>query len=250
LVLGLSVGLCFGDEAVVIDDADPGFTDHTGESLVQTTPPPFAFNASAHHSIVVKDPVPDIYVSWTFEGLDPAREYDVAVTWGPIYPPGNLSGDADYTILGATTETARLHHNVSPVADYVETDGNGNDFSFQTLGRVRPRTDGTIVLELRDEDGNDLAGVVADAALVVPVSGVVDEPLVLKVESIDAEAGKVHLKLAGIAEGASYVIESGTTLDGDFSDTGVRVTSATAQPFSVPADLQADPRQFFRAKKE
>jgi hypothetical protein len=250
-VLGLSAGLCFGGGgAVVIDDADPGFTDHTGESLVQTAPPQFAFNSSAHHSIVVKDPVPDIYVSWAFVGLDATLEYDVAVTWGSIYPPGNLNGDAAYTILGATTKTTQLRHNVSPVADYVETDGNGTAFSFQTLARVKPKANGTIVLELRDEDGDALAGVVADAALVVPVSGAVEEPLVLEVDRIESEVGKIQLKLVGIEEGASYIIESSTTLDGDFSDTGVHVTSATAQPFPVPADLQMNPLQFFRAKKE
>jgi len=35
-----------------------------------------------------------------------------------------------------------------------------------------------------------------------------------------------------------------------FSDTGVHVTTATSQPFPVPADLQMNPLQFFRAKKE
>lgn len=246
---GLLPVFCSGQEtAVIIDDSDPGFTDINGNSPVQTTPGPFSYNGSAHHSVVVGDPAPVIHVSWTFQGLDPDREYDVAATWNFFYPANNLKGDAAYTITGASTQTLHLRHNVAPAPDYTETDDAGNAHDFQTLGTVKPKADGTIVLELTDEDGIDLEGVVADAALVMPLPP--RKPPVLGLDHFDTVANRLHLTLQGLEAGATYVIESSATLDGDFADTGVRVTESTSQPFQVPADEQNAPRLFFRARKE
>jgi len=176
---------CLAEEGViVIDDSDEGFADFTayedgtpfpGGTPIESYLPSNAFDGSAHHSLIVEASPPVLHVSWTFAGLDPTRSYDVAVGWdGPpiqIWPTTSLGGEASYTITGTTVETAMLVHNVAPLADYTQVDGNGESFSFQTIARLKPESDGTIVLELRDEDGDALAAVIADAALVCPVGG-------------------------------------------------------------------------------
>lgn len=235
---------------VLIDDSDPGFgdlTNHPGGTPVQAVSS--AFNGSAHHSLIALMEPPAVHVSWTFADLDPAKEYDVAVTWSLIYPPGNLTGDAAYTITGATVETTHLVHTILPAADYVHNDGSGLPFNFQTLARVRPKSDGTIVLGLRDDDGDALFAVVADAALVCAVEPSSPTPLVLAVDSLDTDTHRIHLLLQGMAAGKSYRILATDDLDADFLDIGVTVTADTPQPFAVAADELAELRRFFMAEE-
>lgn len=251
-------GLCFaGESAIVIDDADAGFADLTeyegGAPVKDETIPsaPWAvFNGSAHSSLIAVRPAPLVHVSWTFDGLDPAKIYDVAVTWGMIWPAGNQAGDAAYTISGATTETVNLMHNVSPVGDLVEQDEGGRDFIFQRIGNVKPAGDGTIVLDLKDDDGDGIRAVIADAALVCAVAESEAAPLVLSVDRFDATNNMIHLLLDGMVEGKSYKVLKSETLEDDFVETGLTVTGATPQPFSVDADAEASPKQFFRAEEE
>lgn len=174
MLAGLS-GLAHG-VSIIIDDSDPGFTDHNIGTMLPATPGGLStlYNNSAQTSLIVLQNAPDSYVSWTFTGLDPTKVYDVAATWNPInfWAPNNLGTDANYTIIGDSTIMHTLIQSTMPTADYVEDDSFSAPHDFQTIGQMQPKSDGTIVLELRDQDANGILGVVADAALV----SVVPEP--------------------------------------------------------------------------
>ncbi|MBK1830931.1 PEP-CTERM sorting domain-containing protein [Verrucomicrobiaceae bacterium R5-34] len=151
--------------ATVIDNVDAGFTDHEANGYEQTTTAGNGFNGSVIVSPFVID-APNTYLSWTFTGLDTTQVYDVAATWNLVYPGGNHTAAANYQIIGSTSIDVTVSHKLASTDDYVEADENNEDFNFEILGQVMPDANGTIVLELRDEDGLGLESPVADAALV------------------------------------------------------------------------------------
>lgn len=153
--------------SIIVDETDLGFTDH-GPGAMAVDNGGVHFDGSALSSLVVLMNAPDAYVSWTFTGLDSAKTYDVAATWSNIdsWPQNNLNTGAHYTIIGDSTVMEELNHSVPANADYVEQDSSMVSHNFETIGQVKPKNDGTIVLELRDTDANGILGVVADAALV------------------------------------------------------------------------------------
>jgi len=72
--------------------------------------------------------------------------------------------------------------------------------------------------------------------------------LVLKVDSFDTADNKIYLRLDGIVTGKAYKLVQSAELDAGFTDTGVTVTDATEQPFSVTANEESSPKQFYKAE--
>ena len=97
--------------------------------------------------------------SWTFEDLDPARQYQVFVTWAAR---SNQATNSPFTVLDDTNALATVPLNQQAAPDDAWTVSQ----AWESIGVYNP-TSGTLVVQLSDNANGNVA---ADAVRVVEVS--------------------------------------------------------------------------------
>ena len=110
----------------------------------------------------------DNAATWTFDGLDPTKRYQVLTTWNP---QSNRASNSPFSVWGGAGPLATVRLNQQFAASDVTLDGRG----WESLG-VYTADSGTLVVKLTDDANGD---VIADGVRLVEVPPVTTPPSVI-----------------------------------------------------------------------
>ena len=182
---------------VVVDSADAAFTE-TGSAWLGWSSPDL-YDGSCRYAPAGTG---QDTATWTFNGVDPAQEYQVYTTWNAS---SNHASNAPYTVLDGMTPLATVRMN----QQYAPCDASIDGSQWQSLG-VYTAASGDLVVQLSD-DANGF--VVANAVRLVPVETPATAPSVIDTgDAAYAETGNTWLTWdgSGLYEGDCRYAPAGT----------------------------------------
>jgi uncharacterized delta-60 repeat protein/RHS repeat-associated protein len=154
----------------VIDDGDAAYTEAGGNWLGYSETGAYQGDFRYHAAGAGQNSA-----SWTFEALDPAKNYQVFATWSA---QSNRATNSPFTVLNDTTVLNRVRLNQQFAPDEVTVDGQ----PWESLG-VYQFSSGKLVVKLSD-DANGY--VIADAIRIVPVN---TPPVALGISDVTVQEG-------------------------------------------------------------